>query len=425
MGVYRKGVLRSIARPSFIMIRCICLFTVGLLMTVSAPAEIRSDKPMRGDEAAITISLLTILPGNSLYSSFGHTALRVIDRDAKSDLLYNYGQSARPFDIPFLANLVVGRMEFMVDVFKTGDAVRFYKTVENRTIIEQPLNIDQEHAQALKARLEHDSQPANRLYNYRFFTDNCTTRVWLLLKDAVMDHDPEWPPSSPRSLRLAIGQVLASKPMLNIFISFLLGPSADRPRDLETSLFLPHELMDQVGGLLVQGASGRESFVAKPRLLFEAVQEESKKNDMTPMTILLSLAVLSGLLAAIRSQIQWLPLIFDIVLFGAVVAAGLGILLLWRVAGYREVGMNSNLLWATPFPLIGLIWSRLDGRSLRVPAALFALESLGSLAVTVFGGLGGQTVSTEIRIVCAIVLIRCVTRFASCTHGHSRIGAGA
>jgi len=123
---------------------------------------------MRGDEAAITISLITILPGNALYSSFGHTALRVIDRGAKSDLLYNYGQSARPFDISFLANLVVGRMEFMVDVFKTGDAVRFYKTVENRTIIEQPLNIDQEHAQALKARLEHDSQPANRLYNYRF-----------------------------------------------------------------------------------------------------------------------------------------------------------------------------------------------------------------------------------------------------------------
>jgi len=369
--------------------------------------------------------LITILSGKSLYSSFGHTAVRVIDRGAKSDLLYNYGQSARPFDIPFLANLVVGRMEFMVDVFKTGDAVNFYKTVENRTIIEQTLNIDEEHAKALKARLEHDSKPANRLYNYRFFTDNCTTRVWLLLKDVVMDHDPEWPPSSPRSLRLPIGQVLASKPMLSIFISFLLGPSTDRPRALETSLFLPLELMDQVGGPRVQGASNRENFVAKPRLLFEAAQEDPKKNVMTPMTILLSLVVLSGLLAAFRSQTQWLSLIFDIVLFGAILAAGLGILLLWGVAGYREVGMNTNLLWATPFPLIGLIWSRFDGR-LRVPAALFALESLGSLVVAVFGGLGGQTVSTEIRIVCAIIFIRCVTRFgfAACIHGPNRNGAG-
>ena len=224
-----------------------------------------------------------------------------------------------------------------------------------------------------------------------------------------MQHDPEWPPSSPRSLRQAIEEILAKKPFLKVFLFLLLGPAADRPRDLETSLFLPHELMDQVGGLWVQGLSGRESFVSKPSLLYKAAQEEPTGGSETPIPILVSLLVLSGFIAAFAPRTRLLALIFDSVLFGTILLVGLSILLLWWVAGYQEVGMNTNLLWATPFPLIGLMWGRFDGRR-SVSTALFALESIGAIIVAVFGGLAGQTISPEVRIVCAIILIRCATR---------------
>ncbi|MCC6693305.1 MAG: DUF4105 domain-containing protein, partial [Chitinophagaceae bacterium] len=43
------------------------------------------------DSTRIRISLLTCSPGNELYSTFGHSALRVIDSNAVTDLIYNYG----------------------------------------------------------------------------------------------------------------------------------------------------------------------------------------------------------------------------------------------------------------------------------------------------------------------------------------------
>src|SRR5689334_4761343 len=39
----------------------------------------------------LQISLLTCSPGEELYSTFGHSALRVKDSATKTDIIYNYG----------------------------------------------------------------------------------------------------------------------------------------------------------------------------------------------------------------------------------------------------------------------------------------------------------------------------------------------
>lgn len=38
-----------------------------------------------------TISILTCSPGNELYSLFGHTGIRVIDKANNLDIVFNYG----------------------------------------------------------------------------------------------------------------------------------------------------------------------------------------------------------------------------------------------------------------------------------------------------------------------------------------------
>ncbi|MBS1655032.1 MAG: DUF4105 domain-containing protein, partial [Bacteroidetes bacterium] len=43
------------------------------------------------DSCRLRISLLTCTPGEELYSTFGHSALRVIDSSTHQDLIYNYG----------------------------------------------------------------------------------------------------------------------------------------------------------------------------------------------------------------------------------------------------------------------------------------------------------------------------------------------
>ena len=43
------------------------------------------------DSCGVRISLLTCAPGEELYSTFGHTAIRVQHQQAGTDHVYNYG----------------------------------------------------------------------------------------------------------------------------------------------------------------------------------------------------------------------------------------------------------------------------------------------------------------------------------------------
>ena len=43
------------------------------------------------DSCHLQISLLTVMPGEELYSTFGHSALRITDTVSHQDIVYNYG----------------------------------------------------------------------------------------------------------------------------------------------------------------------------------------------------------------------------------------------------------------------------------------------------------------------------------------------
>lgn len=63
------------------------LFIISLfliLLTASTSASIKLSKDA-------TISILTCSPGNELYSLFGHTGIRVVDKANDMDIVFNYG----------------------------------------------------------------------------------------------------------------------------------------------------------------------------------------------------------------------------------------------------------------------------------------------------------------------------------------------
>ena len=110
--------------------------------------------PHTTSEEAPRIALTTILPGRSLYSAFGHSAIRVSYPNGGPDLLYNYGLSAKPFDLRFALGMLVGNMPFMAARLRTADAYEFYSQVEDRTIVEQVLAFGREETTAIIAALE-------------------------------------------------------------------------------------------------------------------------------------------------------------------------------------------------------------------------------------------------------------------------------
>ena len=74
-------------------------------------------KAQQDPSCNIQISLLTCSPGEELYSTFGHSALRVIDSSTNTDIIYNYGTF--DFDDPaFYSKFTRGKLMYFVSVQK-------------------------------------------------------------------------------------------------------------------------------------------------------------------------------------------------------------------------------------------------------------------------------------------------------------------
>ncbi len=98
------------------------------------------------DSCHLRISLLTCSPGEELYSSFGHTALRVTDQSTGSDLVFNYGtfDDSDPY---FYLKFTRGLMLYALSVYPYTDFQWEYK-MQNRSVIEQELQLTCEEKRA-------------------------------------------------------------------------------------------------------------------------------------------------------------------------------------------------------------------------------------------------------------------------------------
>jgi hypothetical protein len=127
------------------------------------------------DSSHIRISLLTCTPGDELYSTFGHSALRVTDSSSVSDIVFNYGTFN--FDDPgFYIKFIRGKLLYYVSTADFPDFKEEYQNT-NRGMTEQVLNLSAPEKLALMHFVYNNAKEQNRYYQYDFFLDNCTTRL--------------------------------------------------------------------------------------------------------------------------------------------------------------------------------------------------------------------------------------------------------
>ena len=87
-----------------------------------------------------TISILTCSPGNELYSLFGHTGIRVIDKANNLDIVFNYGT----FDFQtqgFYFKFAQGLLPYKLACSEFRYFLPSYKE-EKRSVYSQTLNLD-------------------------------------------------------------------------------------------------------------------------------------------------------------------------------------------------------------------------------------------------------------------------------------------
>lgn len=189
------------------------------------------------------ISLITCAPGEELYARYGHTAIRVSDPENQIDWVFNYGIFSFNTD-HFYWRFIKGETYYQLGAEDYVSFIWEYICLQ-REIEEQILNLTLEQRQRVLDALLVNYRPENRYYLYNFVFDNCATRPYLLIKEALADSiHSTYDGWEGRTYREFIRHYTRPYSWENFGINLLFGPRADRPMHGEQRLFLPEELMN-------------------------------------------------------------------------------------------------------------------------------------------------------------------------------------
>ena len=189
------------------------------------------------------ILLLTCTPGTEVWSKYGHTGIRVIDQSQKLDIVFNYGI----FDLTaddFYIKFVHGETYYQLGIEPYRYFDMFYRRI-GRTTYWQELNLTQSQKQQIFDALLINYQPKNRYYLYNFVFDNCATRPYYLIKNALQDTIiSSYRGYEGTTFRQAITHYTGHNSWVDFGINLVFGNDADQPMTNEQRLFLPEELMN-------------------------------------------------------------------------------------------------------------------------------------------------------------------------------------
>ncbi|MEN7548087.1 DUF4105 domain-containing protein [Rapidithrix thailandica] len=292
------------------------------------------------------ISLLTCEEGEELYAAFGHSALRVRDSLTGIDVVFNYGTFN--FREPnFYGKFVQGQLLYFLS---TGSFQRFLQSyqADNRGVTEQVLNLDTLQTKELYAKLLVNLKPENKYYKYDFFYDNCTTRLWELIKpENNEDKAEEISPEATMSFRDYIHPYLESKPWVRFGIDILLGQPTDLATVQNTAQFLPDNLMHTLEYL----EYGTKPVVKATVQLFESKPVNQEESQFIPYVFFWGLfggvLVLFAIEVYFNLHFHWI----DRLLYLSTGLIGCLIVYLWFISDHQATNQNLHLLWAFPVNL--------------------------------------------------------------------------
>jgi hypothetical protein len=331
------------------------MWGLGWLLTAF---PLHAQRPVLSDSA--TISLLTVSPGSELYTTFGHSAFRVVDKTHNLDRIYNYGTFN--FDEPgFYLNFCRGKLDYMLSAYPYAWAEAQY-IEEERSIIQQKLNLTPELKNYLFQFLEWNHLPQNRRYRYDFFFDNCATRIRDVFEktfgpdvELFLNTRRQW------TFRQYLDLYLKTLPFSDYGIDLALGAKTDRIATPHEAMFLPDYLFEAVQHGKIKIDNQWQPLVARVDTL-HFVQKGGFSLWMIPWVhILTTIILLLTLYLTARDIKIGRPMpakLLDYLLFAYNGLIGIVLLLLWFATDHTSTADNWNVFWAWPTSVLILPFLR-------------------------------------------------------------------
>jgi hypothetical protein len=189
----------------------------------------------------LTIKIVEIGPGDEFFSWWGHLAVVVDNELAGNSLCYDFGVFS--FDDPHMVrNFLKGDLNYQIMVSNTQADLGWYMQ-NNHDITLYTLNLDSRQKEQIAHALNWNVLPENRNYFYKIFTDNCVTRVILIIDNALNgEFIKKYKNEKGRfTLRGHAGRYLYRSAFSYVLLNFIMGEEIDKPSLKYEEMYLPSE----------------------------------------------------------------------------------------------------------------------------------------------------------------------------------------
>lgn len=237
------------------------------------------------------ISVLTCSPGDQIYSIFGHTAVRVCNKNIGLDAVVNYGL----FDFDqesFVYRFVKGETDYMCGMEAYGNFIYSY-ALRGSGVKATVLDLTDAEKERFIRNLTNDLRPENREYRYNFAFNNCATKIRDIVNFAYSGKYESLQPSE-YTFREVIGHYAENYPWYMFSFDICLGgKDYNTLMTPEEAQFLPEYLDAALNNSLINRDGEDIKPNNKQEILLTPIDTTIEKSIFTPFVMACILLILS------------------------------------------------------------------------------------------------------------------------------------
>jgi hypothetical protein len=292
------------------------------------------------------VSIFTMGPGDALFETFGHNAIRVKDPVLQLDIVYNYGTF--DFSDPnFYSNFAKGRLEYWLSLspYKRFEALYRY---QKRWMKEQILDLTHQEKQLFFDFLQKNARPENATYLYDPYFDNCSTKIRDISRkilESRIEFSTDYA-SENLTLRQIMNRELPWNTWGSFGINLSLGSRLDQEMTPDEYMYLPDYLY-----LAFQNAKKIDNGNSKPlvkeeKLILDFEERPFQIKWYNPLLVFSLLLILTVFITFRDIKKKKRSRITDFLIFFMTGILGVLIVFLWFFTDHKTAPFNFNFLWA-------------------------------------------------------------------------------
>lgn len=357
------------------------------------------------------ISLLTCSPGDELYATFGHSAIRITDKGLAIDWVYNYGTfnfKVKNFYLKFIR----GYLNYQLVATKYTAFHKEY-TTDNREVWQTTLNLTPEQKQEVFRFLENNRLPENKYYQYDFFFDNCATRIRDMfdttLTDLLIYPERNYTPTFRQTLKPYIKNI----PWERFGINLLLGLPADQKIDTWSAMYLPDYMDTIYSNIIIKQETEKQKLeVNRKQIIFkkEPIYQKTFFDYLSPIVVFSILLVVLCFVSYKEHKNNKIYTWIDGAIYLIVGFIGLLLLFMWFGTAHQAVVNNLNIIWALPTHFI-VAFALFKRKNLKRYTYYFLITAVINSLLLILWKVNPQQYDLALIPILLILIVRSVKTF--------------